>query len=70
MKVLLFAAGIIAYLAIGYIIAKYMGGDRSGLSADVTYLDWLGFGLILLFWPLIPLLVLFSFLRWVAGGSH
>lgn len=58
---------VAAYLAIGVCIARWMGGDRSHLSPDVTYLDWLGFLLITLFWPILPALSLLAFLRNVVG---
>ena len=70
MKALMIFGGVIAYLAIGYVIATYMGGDRSKLSPDVTYLDWLGFLLIVFLWPLLPVGFFIAFLRWMAGGSH
>jgi hypothetical protein len=60
---------IVVYVGIGIIIARYMGGDRSKLSPDVTYLDWLGFIMIVLFWPFLPLLAFIAFLNWIAGGG-
>lgn len=70
MKTILIFGGFIAYFAIGYFIATYMGGDRSKLSPDVTFLDWLGFLLIVVFWPLLPIGYIIAFMRWVSGGSH
>jgi hypothetical protein len=61
-------AFIVVYAGIGILIARYMGGDRSHLSPDVTYLDWFGFLMIVLFWPFLPLLMLFSFLRNLGGN--
>ena len=54
---------IAVYCAIGIVIAKYMGGDRSQLSPDVTYLDWIAFPLIVLFWPIILVLSGFAWLQ-------
>jgi hypothetical protein len=60
-------AVFVGYVGIGITIARYMGGDRSHLSPDVMYLDWLGFIMIVLFWPFIPLLALYAFLRDIGG---
>lgn len=70
MKTAAILGGVITYLAIGYFIATRMGSNRAGLSPDVTFLDGLGFLLIMLLWPLLPVGVFFAFLRWIAGGSH
>lgn len=53
---------VIAYLAVGYAVAIYMGGDRSKLSPDVTFLDWLGILVWMLFWPIFGTLTL---IEWV-----
>lgn len=60
MKVFLFA---VVYIAVGVAIAKFMGGDRSQLSADVTFLDWIAFPFIVLFWPVVAVLSAITWLR-------
>lgn len=60
MKVFL---AVVIYLAIGIAIAKFMGGDRSHLSSDVTYLDWIAAPLIVVLWPIVAILAAIAWLR-------
>ena len=60
----LIVLGVLAYLGVGYVIARALGSN-----SDATLKWWQG-GLIMLLWPFIPLLLLLAFLGWVKDGSH
>lgn len=62
--IILILLGVLAYLGLGYVIARALGNN------SVNTLKWWQGVLIMLLWPFIPLLFLLAFLGWVKDGSH
>lgn len=61
---ILIVLGVLAYLGLGYVIARGIGNNST------KTLRWWQGVLIVLLWPLLPLLLLLAFLGWVRDGSH